>query len=69
MTHDLQYLGIGPALLLTRYAYPASAANTKRMQTIIQAEMAVMPSTLGEIEVTLRLIKVLSFRVQQCSYN
>ena len=38
---------------LTKYAYPASAAKTKRMQTIIQAEMAVMPSTLGETEVTL----------------
>jgi len=30
------------------FSYPARAAKTKRMQTIIQAAMAVMPEALGE---------------------
>ena len=49
--------------MLTKYAYPARAAKTNRMQTIIQAEMAVMPSTFGDTEVTLLFAKVHSIRL------
>jgi hypothetical protein len=46
--HERKYQVVTPV----NFSYPAKAAKTKRMHTIIHAAMAVMPSTLGEYVVT-----------------
>ena len=49
-------------MMMTRMTNPTKAKKTKKMQTSIQAAMAVIPSTFGEFVVTMLKMLINTWR-------